>query len=64
MSATERDVKNGCCSCTHYKLPMSKAPCKGCKRWSNWEDAAGASQQAKNEEAVAPYPLGGPQAVK
>ena len=39
----DREVKNGCCSCTHYKLPMSKEPCKGCKRWSNWEDAASIS---------------------
>lgn len=37
----ERDVKHGCCSCTHYKLPMSKAPCKDCKRWSHWEDKDG-----------------------
>lgn len=34
----ERDVKHGCCSCTYYKLPMSKEPCKGCERWSRWED--------------------------
>ena len=34
----ERDVKHGCCSCTYYKLPMSKEPCKSCERWSRWED--------------------------
>ena len=34
----DSDVKHGCCSCTYYKLPMSKEPCKGCKRWSRWED--------------------------
>lgn len=53
MSAADRNVKNGCCSCTHYKLPMSKAPCKGCKRWSHWEDAANASQRAENKEEKA-----------
>lgn len=34
----ERDVKHGCCSCTYYKFPMNKEPCKNCKRWSRWED--------------------------
>ena len=34
----DRDVKHGCCSCTHYKLPLKQEPCKGCVRWSNWED--------------------------
>ena len=37
----ERDVKHGCCSCTHYNLPTSKEPCKGCVRWSKWEDKDG-----------------------
>ncbi len=34
----ERDVKRGCCSCTHYKLTMKQEPCKSCKDWSGWED--------------------------
>ncbi len=36
-----QDVKHGCCSCAHYKLQMSKEPCKSCKRWSNWVDKDG-----------------------
>lgn len=43
----EQDVKHGCCSCEHYKLPMNKAPCKTCKRWSNWVDAAATSPKEK-----------------
>ena len=36
----ERDVKHGCCDCTHYKLPLKQEPCKSCQRWSNWEDGS------------------------
>ena len=34
------DVKHGCCSCTHYKLPLKQEPCKSCNQWSNWEDGS------------------------
>ena len=34
----ERDVKHGCCSCTHYKEPLSKEPCRSCQRLHRWED--------------------------
>lgn len=35
----ERDVKHGCCSCTYYRTrSMKQEPCRGCKRWSHWED--------------------------
>ena len=49
----DRDVKHGCCSCTHYKLPMNKEPCKGCKRWSRWEDKPPNEQAAEKKEGCA-----------
>ena len=44
----ERDVKHGCCSCTHYTLPLKKEPCKSCQRWSNWEDASMREHEEQN----------------
>lgn len=32
------DVRHGCTDCVHYETPTNKEPCRGCDKWSNWED--------------------------
>lgn len=36
--AEKRDVRHGCVDCTHYDCPVTKQPCKGCEKFSAWED--------------------------
>ena len=32
-------VKNGCVSCTHYRLEKTAFPCRNCENWNYWEDS-------------------------
>lgn len=34
----KRDVRHGCVDCTYYDYPVTKQPCKGCEKFSAWED--------------------------
>lgn len=34
----KKDVRHGCLDCVHYDYPVTKQPCKGCERFSAWED--------------------------
>ena len=34
----KRNVRHGCVDCAYYEYPVTKQPCKGCEKFSAWED--------------------------
>lgn len=34
----KKDVRHGCVDCSYYDYPVTKQPCKGCEKYSNWVD--------------------------
>lgn len=38
IKTEKRDIRHGCLDCVHYDCPTTKQPCKGCERYSAWED--------------------------
>ena len=34
----KKDIRHGCPDCTYWECPVTKQPCKGCERYSAWED--------------------------
>ncbi len=34
----KRDIRHGCPDCIYWEYPVTKQPCKGCEKYSAWED--------------------------
>lgn len=38
VKTEKRDIRHGCPDCTYWECPVTKQPCKGCEKYSAWED--------------------------